>query len=377
MHAEDSLFETQLLKKTSTPVTEVSYEQNSPTLSQVTAMFIEDRKRREVDPQTIRDYGSSVSLFTTFLGQDLPISEISKKLTQEYQGLLLECPSNMSKSYKTGNIRKAVAMAREKDTYAKLDPRTVNKQMERLSAIFNYAKRAGLMRLNPAVDLRVPLSKNARYLPFEKDDLNKIFASRIYTSSPKEDWSAPQWIPLIALYSGMRLNEICQLSLEDLKTYEGIHYIHVTEDSTFQSPKKLKNQNSERYVPLHNHLLQLGILQYKAKIQADGHQRLFPTLSYSESRGSFAVNFSKDFRKELSAIKVKRKQIVFHSFRHTFRDAMRNARIPTEHAEAIGGWKSTNSLAYHYGGGIDLVPTLSEEINRVTYTHQFAFEHTH
>ena len=30
------------------------------------------------------------------------------------------------------------------------------------------------------------------------------------------------WIPLIAVYSGMRLNEICQLTRSHIKKHEGI-----------------------------------------------------------------------------------------------------------------------------------------------------------
>ena len=68
----------------------------------------------------------------------------------------------------------------------------------------------------------------------------------------------------------------------------------------------------------------------------------------------------------------------FHSFRHNFRDALRDARIERELAYALGGWASDspedNSLtAENYGGGYKMA-TLYDAVASVRY-HGLKLDH--
>jgi integrase len=56
----------------------------------------------------------------------------------------------------------------------------------------------------------------------------------------------------------------------------------------------------------------------------------------------------------------------FHSFRHTFRDALRMADMPTEKANIICGWRESQGLAAHYGDGYP-VAMLADVVNSVAY----------
>ena len=45
------------------------------------------------------------------------------------------------------------------------------------------------------------------------------------------------WVPLIALFSGMRSNEICQMRASDVRRKDGIWVFNVTDDAAGQSLK--------------------------------------------------------------------------------------------------------------------------------------------
>ena len=70
-------------------------------------------------------------------------------------------------------------------------------------------------------------------------------------------------MPLIGLHTGMRLNEICQLDVADIRRIDGIPCIVVSERSMIGgTDKTLKTGASERVVPLHQNLLECGLLRF-------------------------------------------------------------------------------------------------------------------
>jgi hypothetical protein len=91
---------------------------------------------------------------------------------------------------------------------------------------------------------------------------------------------------------------------------------------------------------------------------------LFPDVKAGAS-GYFSDPFSKWFARQLRAAGIKEPAICFHSFRHTFRDALRAGGVGEEKAKAICGW-ADDSLASHYGRGFG-AEVLKAEIDRVAY----------
>ena len=130
------------------------------------------------------------------------------------------------------------------------------------------------------------------------------------------------YIPLIGLLSGMRLNEIAQLYIDDIHLEYGVPCFRV--DTTHED-QKLKNRKSRRLVPIHSKLIELGFLEYVKKLKTNNEKRVFPQLYYTNNKGygqAFSKkfnnpNFKKEWIKEekLNNSKIK---VDFHSFRHTF-----------------------------------------------------------
>src|SRR5690606_34826148 len=82
------------------------------------------------------------------------------------------------------------------------------------------------------------------------------------------------WIPLISLYTGARMNEICQLEVADVTEEKGIPCFQITTEGEDDN-KKLKNIGSKRKVPIHKNLIAIGLMEYVAFIRSKGHLRLF------------------------------------------------------------------------------------------------------
>ena len=56
------------------------------------------------------------------------------------------------------------------------------------------------------------------------------------------------WIPLIAAFTGARLNEIAQLGTDDLEELGGVWSFRITDEGGHHS---LKNAQSKRQIPMH------------------------------------------------------------------------------------------------------------------------------
>lgn len=167
----------------------------------------------------------------------------------------------------------------------------------------------------------------------------------------------------------MRENECCQLLADDVAIRDGVDVFLLNTENP-HADKSFKTEQSKRYVPIHPELIRLGILNVAAYQKSRGEERLFPDLKKGASPGAHhSTVFGKWFNgRFLPSLGIKRPGLVFHSFRHTFRDAMRNNYVLKEHADALGGWKRRNELSQGDNYGEGYAPSvLLREISKVTY----------
>jgi integrase len=104
------------------------------------------------------------------------------------------------------------------------------------------------------------------------------------------------------------------------------------------------------------------------EVQRSGSVLLFPDLTLG-SRGYMAASFQKRFATFLKSININDGDATFHSFRHTWRDALRHARVPEERVQAVGGWTGVGQDK-RYGDWFEspeLVEEIAAEIRKVKY----------
>jgi integrase len=241
----------------------------------------------------------------------------------------------------------------------------VKVKLTRLRTLLNYAASNDFIPENPAKDVTVvvPDAEKNRRKPFDTQSLTKIFGSPVYTQDERPTGGrgeAAYWLPLLALYTGARLEELGQLRPSDVREQaypdadeneQTAWFIHLTEDEA--DGLKLKNAGSERVVPVHPALEQQGFLRF-VQAAKDAHQaRLFPALrpnKYGRLTAKWGEWFG-DYKRNVCGISDGR--MVFHSFRHTFKRYARHVKMVEGVQRQLMG-HSGRDAADDYGDGYTL-----------------------
>ncbi|MBF0466123.1 MAG: site-specific integrase [Nitrospirae bacterium] len=198
-----------------------------------------------------------------------------------------------------------------------LSETTIRKYLVQVNMVFEYARQNAYITTNYCVKIK---KKDKRKDNEERDvydatDLKALFNSPIYTDKKNallypERW----WIPIIALYSGMRLNEIAQLYKEDIIQIGGIWCFDINDEKD----KNTKTKSSNLIVPISPVIIGLGFLDF---INSFEHERVFKNLF--KKRDGYAHYFTRWYNKYNRKYVTKNEKRVFHSFRHTFIDNLK------------------------------------------------------
>jgi len=213
---------------------------------------------------------------------------------------------------------------------------------------------------------------------FSNDQLTKLFSSPIYMGCkslpschtggkliPRD--SHKFWVPLIGLFTGMRLQEILQLYLEDVYQHDGLWVFDLNEN---HPDKNLKSPQSKRLVPIHSDLIELGLIDLWEKKKTNSKdKRLFEDAKVA-SDGTYSSTFSKWFSRYLTNIGIKTAKTSFHSLRHNMKDGFRNSGASDELAENFMG-RSTGTTGEAYGSGYS-VQSLHDALHTIKFTTQIA-----
>lgn len=240
---------------------------------------------------------------------------------------------------------------------------TVSRKIGVLKTLFRVAVDYEALTVNPAsqVQVRSTQQQKAR-VAFTAEDLNLLFQSPIYTNGFRPNGcgrEAVYWLPLLALFTGARVEELAQLLVTDIHHEQGHgYYLSISDDAEHS---KLKNAASRRRIPLDTTLLDCGFLDYLESVRE--RRFLFPDLKPNprgKLGGYFSTFFSKYLRQQVGITDPRK---VFHSFRHTFKDACRSVGIDEAVHDALTG-HTASSAGRKYGNDQYPLPPLFEALDR-------------
>lgn len=168
------------------------------------------------------------------------------------------------------------------------------------------------------------LKRTKKRKPFNDTELNLMF-TKFNDYLGKGNIKIEEiLIPVIALFSGMRVEEICKLKVYDIKqdTKTSIYYFDIN--------GLLKTENSERKVPIHSQLInKFDFLEYVERRKANKCEMLFDLKSiFHKKKDKFSHYFLRDFFYDfrnsfVNEERIEEDLISFHSFRHTFATSIR------------------------------------------------------
>jgi len=228
--------------------------------------------------------------------------------------------------------------------------KTISKQRAKkyLTAFKAVAKYADNQGYNPKdigihVKIKCPKSKKSgkggkKRVVYSNSELQTLLGGYPYTQEAQARatnlFDFHFWLLPLLIYTGARVNELCQLDLGDIRQQDNIWYLNIMEDIDYTEPdaKRVKTEASNREVPIHYKLIEIGFIDYILKRQAQEAKdsKLFQGLYFdinnrwAKKAGDwFNGNGKKKAYKKLFEIEnIKAKTI--HTFRHTFINKMRN-----------------------------------------------------
>lgn len=257
--------------------------------------------------KTVRTYDMKFGVFLEW-GGDRHIQDVAHEDVTEYKEHLMH---------------KVRVRAGRKAGQIGLDLPTVDNYVGVLNGLYKWAQKGGLyprQMLLPTYEQRETTKAMKRdraragiaNRAFKPHELITAFKPDHYL---RENKSAHHyWPALIALYTGMRLGEVSQLALEDIRMDSGMWAIDINDDDY----KRVKSAAARRVIPMHPVLIELGLPQFVQDVRDLGlGTQLFPMLLPKLSDGSLGNAPGKKWDLYLKAIGLTDDALTFHSLRRT------------------------------------------------------------
>lgn len=326
--------------------------------------FLKDPRRSDLTDSANKKYIMTFRVLKEVVGADFPVKDVTRRHCAEVQELIAALPRNMTKQkpYAGLDLRASTAL-REKRSDPALSAGSVKVYTQTLSAFFNYAIDRGVIEHNPASRLTLSGGRSEKTRrPYKIEHVNHIL-------SALNDWSSNQtiswryWVPLIAIFSGMRMGEIVSLPVSEFVDKGDLGTAF---QLTHSEDRPLKNKGAERIVPIHPVLVELGLLDLIDKRVKEKAPLLFSDLkgdTHEKRAHTFQRRYEYFQKRKLG---ITDQGVSFHSFRHNFRDALRECGVPIDTTKALGGWGRGGGIEFHYGDGTSFA-TLARWMSKVEF----------
>lgn len=273
-------------------------------------------------------YRNKFSVFLEWFG-DMHIADVTPEDISRYKDYLLG-----EYVVKAGRTKGQIG----------LDSTTVDNYLDPLNGLYKWARANGSFpreMLPPTADQRMTSKKEKKARAqsgkanrqFRIEELVTAFNPARYREENR--LSHHFWPPLIALFTGMRLNEVSQLACNDIFIEEGIWVISINDEDY----KKVKSAAARRTIPMHPELIAIGLPQFVADVKTlELGSRLFPVLragnqaaeekDEEETEGELGNAPGKKWDRYLKAVGLTDDALTYHSFRRTANMLLKKKKVP-------------------------------------------------
>ena len=329
----------------------------------ISQAFVVYKDEQEVENWGVRTALQNEATITQLieLVGDIQVASVTKATAREYKKLLLAYPKNRNKGNRINqSINQLLSEGSETISHE-----TVRNTIGRVSSFFNWLIKQGYRDDNPFAGIAPKRTHSTRSerSSFTDDELKVLFGSDLYKEKQfKFEWQ--YWLPILGLYTGARIEELCQLKVNDFKFAENCHYIAIHGDGDVLN--RVKTNCSIRDIPIHADLINMGVLDLTKGKSLDSYIFDLKRVNTNLSHGP-----SKWFGRYKSSLGFPSGSKVFHSFRHTFRDKLTFAGISSEYVSEMLGHEHLGETFGRYGSAIP-VKILSEQLNKVSFESIFS-----
>lgn len=338
-------------------------------LSEATQEYIREKLELKLwDERTAYQERAKISLFLAVVG-NIKTRDLRKEHFKAFREALLRLPRNMTKgkyaSMSVDDVLKIDAPVEER-----LSTTTMGNYCSKVRSFVNWMAEEKLIAgAEIANCLRVKQDKRDGDFreSFSNDDLKMIFKPDLYvTRKNRKSWKF--WVPLIALYSGARIEEICQLYTEDIAMEDGVLCFWFHPDGY---DRHIKTRDSTRYVPISQVLIHdFGFDAFVAMMKRKKEERLFPDLIKKDTTSRYGTAPSKWFslyKRKVGIEDGRHGKKVFHSFRNTMATWCEQHNVPEKLAARLIGHKHDTMTYGRYSDDVRPSALLSEVVDRLDF----------
>jgi len=329
---------------------------DSPPLSKLFEEFAAERLKdsREKTEESMR---YALMVFIELIG-DIPANQLSKDHAREFARKYADYPVQRSKG-RWANMSPEEVRAAGKSAISAV---TFNNNVGRLRMFGSWLAELDLLPANPFEVIQK--AKTPQGPPKDRSwseaELRKWHHSDYYLKHRLSDTQAwKYWLPMLALYTGARLEELSALAPDDVGVFDGILAFRIhAEDG-----RHVKNSSSWRYVPVHSHLEQLGFMDLVKSRR--GHERLFTLQPFRNEYGKRASKAFTSIRKKLAL------EPTFHGYRNTVIAKLSDEVATLQHISWLVGHAVPGQTARYEAARDPLkrLKTTKELVDRLDWSH--------
>ena len=355
--------------------------------------------KHQINPNRKGDVGWSVdtkrnkqtTLTNTFIKYcDKPAASFSWQDAERFVEIMEVLPTNFenpshSEKFKGLTIEMLLDYDVDTSMYETRLASTVCNNIVTVRAFLTWIKKKQKVKeLQDAIDTlgeaKKEMNIESKKRHFEPEELKTLFEEnnpadenyfKGFSSKRVIDPNLKYWLPLLALYTGATLAELCQLHLSDIrqhKAFDGsVHWI--IDINKFEN-KRLKNKFRARLIPVSKVLINLGFIDYVQSISLTGEIELFPTAKRSGGGNGFFMTEGQWWGIYSDNAGITDKDVSFHSFRHVIATYLDNIHCESAIMAAILGHAIQSTLTKSYSKGgyrvKDIAP-LVIAINKIDY----------
>lgn len=179
---------------------------------------------------------------------DIPIDQFDKNMARKYKANLLKYRKNRTKIAPIDEMAFEDILSSELE-YQKISSSTAKGQSSKFKSFIRWCDEHGYIDSNPIINIKSKRNQSVMEdkLPWTESEVNELFSSEIFT---RHEMLHPYnfWLPLIALHTGARLEEICQLKTEDIEDFEGMIALISLHPRKTRNQKTSKAKDSSLYI---------------------------------------------------------------------------------------------------------------------------------
>ncbi|WP_246212537.1 site-specific integrase [Marivivens donghaensis] len=274
-----------------------------------------------------------LNILVEYFGPDRLLAMITKQDASEVKKVLQALPASRNTKPKL----KAVPLMQviKEPGHKKIAAKTINSHIQMFKMFFDWAERHGHSphTLFEGMKVKKDKASESERKPFTPDQARLIYTELTRNPSGLVRKDSHKWGMLLGMFTGARLNEICQLDIADVKQDGDTWFLNITDEG--DDTKSVKSKAGRRKVPLHSELIRLGFLDF-VDSRRNG-TRLFPDYSYS-ANGGYGRNLGRWCNESfLPKLGIKQPGLVFHSLRHTVVTRLGQANVPEPIIQCIVG----------------------------------------